>query len=57
MKVNDKYGDLNKVIEGQKKVGVVSETNVDDVIDKNKESNNNLLGGNLALINVPKNEH
>ena len=56
MNVNDKYDDLNKGIEGSKNVGVVSEANADDVINKNKESNNNLLGGNLAIINVSKND-
>ena len=55
MNVYDKYDNLNKGIEGAKKVGVASETNADDVLDKNKERDNDLLGDILARINVPKN--
>ena len=55
MNVYDKYDNLNKGIEGAKKVGVASETNADDVLDKNKERDNDLLGDLLARINVPKN--
>ena len=55
MNVYDKYDNLNKGIEGAKKVGVPSETNADDVLDKNKERDNDLLGDILARINVPKN--
>ena len=55
MNVYDKYDNLNKGIEGAKKVGVASETNADDVLDKDKERDNDLLGDILARINVPKN--
>ena len=55
MNIYDKYDNLNKGIEGAKKVGVASETNADDVLDKNKERDNDLLGDLLARINVPKN--
>ena len=55
MNVYDKYDNLNKGIEGAKKVGVASETNADDALDKNKERDNDLLGDLLARINVPKN--
>ena len=55
MNVYDKYDNLNKAIEGAKKVGVPSETNADDVLDKNKERDNDLIGDILARINVPKN--
>ena len=54
MNVYDKYDNLNKAIEGAKKVGVPSETNADDVLDKDKERDNDLLGDILARINVPK---
>ena len=54
MNIFDKYDNLNKGIEGAKKVGVPSETNADDVLDKNKERDNDLLGDILARINVPK---
>ena len=53
MNIFDKYDNLNKGIEGAKKVGVPSETNADDVLDKNKERDNDLLGDILARINVP----
>ena len=55
MNVYDKYDNLKKAIEGAKKVGVPSETNADDVLDKNKERDNDLIGDILARINVPKN--
>ena len=54
MNAYDKYDNLKKGIEGAKKVGVPSETNADDVLDKNKERDNDLLGDILARINVPK---
>ena len=54
MNVYDKYENLKKDIEGAKKVGVASETNPDDILDKNKERDNDFLGDLLARINVPK---
>ena len=54
MNIYDKYDNLTKGIEGAKKVGVASETNADDVLDKDKERDNDLLGDLLARINVPK---
>ena len=54
MNIYDKYENLNKDIEGAKKIGVPSETNSDDILDKNKERDNDLLGDILARINVPK---
>ena len=54
MNICDKYENLNKDIEGAKKIGVPSETNSDDILDKNKERDNDLLGDILARINVPK---
>ena len=55
MNIFDKYDNLNKGIDGAKKVGVPSETNSDDILDKNKERANDLLGDILARMNVPKN--
>ena len=54
MNVHDKYNNLNKAIEGTKKVGVTSEKNADDALDKNKERDNDWIGDILARINVPK---
>ena len=55
MNVYDKYENLNKGIEGAKQVGVASETNADDILDKDKQRANDLLGDILARITVPKN--
>ena len=54
MNIYDKYDNLKKGIEGAKNIGVASETNPDDVLDKNKQRANDLLGDILARINVPK---
>ena len=54
MNIMDKYDNLKKGVEGAKKVGVPSETNADDILDKNKERDNDFLGDLLARINVPK---
>ena len=54
MNIYNKYENINKYIEGAKNIGVPSETNSDDILDKNKERDNDLLGDILACINVPK---
>ena len=54
MNIYDKYENLNKDIEDTKKIGVPSETNSDDILDNNKERDNDLLGDILARINAPK---
>jgi plastin-1 len=54
MNIFDKYDNLTKAIEGGKKVGVSSETNADDVLDGDKERDNDLLGDLLARLTVPK---
>ena len=54
MNIFDKYDNLNKAIDGAKKVGVPSETNADDILDKDKARANDLLGDILARLNVPK---
>ena len=54
MNIFDKYDNLNKAIDGAKKVGVNSETNADDVLDGDKEMDNDLLGEIIARLNVPK---
>ena len=54
MNIFDKYDNLTKAIEGAKKVGVQSETNADDVLDRDKERDNDLLGDLLARLTVPK---
>ena len=55
MNVYDKYDNLNKGIAGAKQVGVASETNADDILDKDKQRANDLLGDLLARVTVPKN--
>ena len=54
MNIFDKYDNLTKAIDGAKKVGVKSETNADDVLDRDVERDNDLLGDILARLNVPK---
>ena len=54
MNIYDKYENLKKGVEGAKKIGVSSETNADDILDKNKERDNDFLGDLLARITVPK---
>ena len=54
MNIFDKYDNLTKAIDGAKKVGVKSETNADDVLDRDVERDNDLLGDLLARLNVPK---
>ena len=56
MNVYDKYANLEKAIDGAKKIGVKAETNPDDVLDKNKGRDNDLLGEILARLNLKKNE-
>ena len=54
MNIFDKYDNLTKAVEGAKKVGVKSETNADDILDGDKERDNDLIGDILARLNVPK---
>ena len=54
MNIFDKYDNLTKAVDGAKKVGVKSLTNPDDVLDKDKQRDNDLLGDILARLNVPK---
>jgi len=55
MNIFDRYDNLQKAIDGAKKVGVSSATNADDVLDGDKERDNDLIGDILARLNVPKN--
>ena len=54
MNVYDKYANLEKAINGAKTIGVQSETNADDVLDKDKARDNDLLGEILARLNTKK---
>ena len=54
MNVYDKYANLEKAIDGAKKAGCKSETTPDDVLDKDKARDEDLLGAILARINLPK---
>ena len=54
MNVYDKYANLEKAINGAKAIGVKSETNADDVLDKDKARDNDLLGEILARLNTKK---
>ena len=54
MSVYDKYANLEKAIDGAKKAGCKSETTPDDVLDKDKARDEDLLGAILARINLPK---
>ena len=54
MNVYDKYANLEKAINGAKAIGVQSETNADDVLDKDKARDNDLLGEILARLNTKK---
>ena len=54
MNIFDKYDNLSKAVDGAKKVGVKSLTSPDDVLDKDKQRDNDLLGDILARLNVPK---
>ena len=54
MNVYDKYANLEKAIKGAKDIGVQAETNPDDVLDKDKARDNDLLGELLARINTKK---
>ena len=56
MNVYDKYANLEKAINGAKAIGVQSETNADDVLDKDKARDNDLLGEILARLNTKKKE-
>ena len=54
MNVYDKYANLEKAIKGAKDIGVQAETTPDDVLDKDKARDNDLLGEILARINTKK---
>ena len=54
MNVYDKYANLEKAIKGAKDIGVKAETTPDDVLDKDKARDNDLLGKILARINTKK---
>ena len=54
MNVYDKYDNLKKALEGAKKIGIQSETTPDDVLDKDKVRDNDLLGEVLARLNAKK---
>ena len=54
MNVYDKYDNLKKALEGAKKIGCQSETDPDDVLDKNKGRDNDLLSEILARLNMKK---
>ena len=54
MNVYDKYANLEKAIKGAKDLGVQAETTPDDVLDKDKARDNDLLGELLARINTKK---
>ena len=54
MNVYDKHDNLVKAIEGAKKIGVKSQTDADDVLDRDIQRDNDLLGDILARLNVPK---
>ena len=54
MNVYDKYDNCKKAIDAAKKIGVQAETEPDDVLDKNKARDNDLLGEILARLNIKK---
>ena len=54
MNVYDKYANLEKAIKGAKDMGIQSETTPDDVLDKDKARDNDLLGEILARLNTKK---
>lgn len=54
MNVYDKYDNIKKALEGAKKIGCQSETDADDVLDKNKGRDNDLLSEILARLNMKK---
>ena len=54
MNVYDKYANLEKAIKGAKDIGVKAETTPDDVLDKDKARDNDLLGEILARLNAKK---
>ena len=54
MNVYDKYDNLKKALEGAKKIGIQSETTPDDILDKDKARDNDLLGEVLARLNATK---
>ena len=54
MNVYDKYDNLKKAIEGAKAIGIKCDTEPDDVLDKNKDRDNDLLGEILARLNAKK---
>ena len=57
MNVYDKYANLEKAIKGAKDMGIQSETTPDDVLDKDKARDNDLLGEILARLNTKKKGH
>ena len=54
MNVYDKYANLEKALQGAKAVGVTCETTPDDVLDKDKARDNDLLGEIFARLNAKK---
>ena len=54
MNVYDKYANLEKAIKGAKDIGIQCETNPDDVLDKDKARDNDLLGEIFARLNTKK---
>ena len=54
MNVYDKYANLEKAIKGAKDLGIQCETNPDDVLDKDKARDNDLLGEIFARLNSKK---
>ena len=54
MNVYDKYANLEKAVQGAKAVGVSCETTPDDVLDKDKARDNDLLGEIFARLNAKK---
>ena len=54
MNVYDKYANLEKAIKGAKDIGVKAETTPDDVLDKDKARDNDLLGEILARVKAKK---
>ena len=54
MNVYDKYANLEKALQGAKAVGCSCETTPDDVLDKDKARDNDLLGEIFARLNAKK---
>ena len=54
MNVYDKYDNLTKALDGAKKIGIICDTTPDDVLDKNKVRDNDLLSQILARLNAKR---